>query len=127
MGRGDRFQQGRWDGDVQREDGRQMRDEGCVQQPLRHVANKAMECPYLALVAQRVLAIPTAQVQSERMFSTAGLTVNKRRGSLDPENVELLIFLWCNWTAVDALGRTARLLMVGGSCCCALAFRLMFY
>ena len=27
--------------------------------------------------------------------------MNKRRGSLDPENVELLVFLRCNWTAVD--------------------------
>ena len=37
-GRGVRFQEGRWDGDVQREGGRQRRDEGCVQQPARHVA-----------------------------------------------------------------------------------------
>ena len=47
-----------------------------------------MEFPYLARVARRVLAIPARQAQTERMFSTAGLTVNKRRGSLDPENVE---------------------------------------
>ena len=63
--------------------------------------NKAMKFPYLARVARRVLAIPATQAQSERMFSTAGLTVNKRHGSLDPENVELLLFLRCNWTAVD--------------------------
>ena len=73
-GRGVRFQEGRWDGDVQREGGRKRRDEDCVQQPARHVAQQGHG------VARRVLAIPTAQAQSERMFSTAGLTVNKRRG-----------------------------------------------
>ena len=38
--------------------------------------------------------------------------MNKRRASLDPENVELLFFLRCNWTDADewhAIGRTARL------------------
>ena len=33
----DSFKEGRWDGDVQREGGRQKRDEGCAQQPARHV------------------------------------------------------------------------------------------
>ena len=69
--------------------------------PLDTWRNKAMELPYLAQVARRVLAIPTTQAKSERMFSTAGPTVNERRGSLDPENVELLFFLRCNWTAVN--------------------------
>ena len=72
-----------------------------VYNPLDMWRNKAMEFPYLARVARRVLGIPATQAQSERMFSTAGLTVNKRRGSLDLEDVELLIFLRCNWTAVD--------------------------
>ena len=48
--------------------------------PLDMWRNKAMEFPYLARVARRVLAIPATQAQSERMFSTAGLTVNKRHG-----------------------------------------------
>ena len=69
--------------------------------PLDTWRNKAMEFPYLARVARRVLAIPARQAQTERMFSTAGLTVNKRRGSLDLENIELLFFLRCTWTAVD--------------------------
>ena len=69
--------------------------------PLDMWRNKAMELPYLARFARRVLATPATQAQSERMFSTAGLTVNKRRGSLDLENIELLFFLRCTWTAVD--------------------------
>ena len=69
--------------------------------PLDMWRNKAMEVPYLARVFRRVLAIPATQAQSERIFSTAGFTVNKRRGILDPENVELLCFVQCKWTAVD--------------------------
>ena len=48
--------------------------------PLDIWHNNAMEFPYLAGVSRRVLAIPATQAQSESMFSTAGLTVNKRRG-----------------------------------------------
>ena len=48
--------------------------------PLDMWRNNAMEFPYLARVARHVLPIPATQAQSERMFSTAGLTVNKRRG-----------------------------------------------
>ena len=101
MGRGARFQEGRWDGDVQRVGGRQRRDEGCVQQPARHVAQQGQGVPVPRTDCQPALAIPATQAQSERMFSTAALTVNKRRGRLDPENVELLFFLRCNWTSVD--------------------------
>ena len=62
---------------------------------------KAMEPPYVARVAHRVLAIPATQAQPERMCSTAGLTANKKRGSLDSENLQLLVVLRCNWTAID--------------------------
>ena len=44
--------------------------------PLDTWRNKAMEFPYLARVARRVLAIPATEARSERMLSTAGLTVN---------------------------------------------------
>lgn len=69
--------------------------------PLDMWREKASEFPKLASVARRVLAIPATQAQSDRMFSAAGLTADKRRGSLDPENVELLVFLRCNWAAVE--------------------------
>eukprot|EP00904_Undaria_pinnatifida_P011808 jgi/Undpi1/7758/HiC_scaffold_23.g10231.m1 len=54
--------------------------------------NKAIEFPYLARVARRALAIPATQAQFERMFSTAGFTVSKWRGSLNPDNVEFFFF-----------------------------------
>ena len=69
--------------------------------PLDIWRSKAIEFPYLARVARRVLAIPAMQAKSERMFWTAGLTVNKRCGLLEPENVEFLVFLRCNGAAVD--------------------------
>ncbi|CAN0524116.1 unnamed protein product, partial [Laminaria digitata] len=64
--------------------------------PLEMWRKREKEFPYLARLARRVLSIPATQAQSERMFSAAGLTVNKRRGSLDPENVEMLVLMRCN-------------------------------
>ena len=45
--------------------------------PLDMWRNKAMELPYLARFARRVLATPGTQAQSERMLSTAGLGEQK--------------------------------------------------
>ena len=45
--------------------------------PLDMWSNQAMEFPYLARVARRVLATPATQAQSERMFLTAGLSEQK--------------------------------------------------
>lgn len=69
--------------------------------PLDTWRKKAKEFPYLAKLARRVVSIPATQAQPKRMFSAAGLTVNKRRRSLDPKNVELLVTSRCNWDAVD--------------------------
>ena len=62
---------------------------------------RAMELPYLARVSRRALAIPATQVQSERMSVTSGQTVNNRRVSIYPDNVDLLVFLRCNWLAAE--------------------------
>ena len=48
-------------------------------------------------MARRYLATPATEVPSERVFSIAGLTVTKRRCSLDPKNVDALIFLHKNY------------------------------
>ena len=44
-------------------------------------------------VARRLLCMPATTTSSERVFSTAGLTVTKLRSSLKPKNVNALIFL----------------------------------
>lgn len=49
--------------------------------------------PRLAALARRYLCIPGTSVPSERVFSAAGLTVNRLRTRLTPEHVDMLIFL----------------------------------
>lgn len=49
--------------------------------------------PRLANLARKYLAIPGTSVPSERVFSAAGLTVNRLRTRLTPDHVDMLIFL----------------------------------
>ena len=49
--------------------------------------------PYLAAFARLVLAVPATSAPSERMFSVAGLIVNKARASMQDANVGMLVFL----------------------------------
>lgn len=48
--------------------------------------------PRLSQVAKIFLAVPASSVPSERIFSTAGEIVNKKRSRLHCANVDLLIF-----------------------------------
>ena len=47
--------------------------------------------PRLSKVTQEILGIPATSTPSERIFSTAGLTVTKLRNSIKPSNVDALI------------------------------------
>ena len=53
--------------------------------------------PILTRVALRHLMIPATSVPSERVFSTAGAIVNKKRATLHSDNVNMLIFLHDNY------------------------------
>ena len=56
----------------------------------------------MAKLARRILAQPATSASSERLFSSAGLTIAKDRASIDPDNAEDLIFLKENWEEVIA-------------------------
>ena len=49
--------------------------------------------PLLATLAKKYLCICATSVPSERLFSSAGLVVNKRRASLNPDTVDMILFL----------------------------------
>lgn len=82
-------------------------DKKVFSNPLDWWRKKQLEYPLLAALARRVLAIPSSQAQSERMFSTAGLTVTPTRSRLLDENVELLVYLRNVWGVVDEWKKSA--------------------
>ena len=49
--------------------------------------------PHIARLSRLFLAVPATPTPSERVFSTAGNIVMKKRSALSPENVDTLIFL----------------------------------
>ena len=61
--------------------------------PLKWWQQNEFRFQYLAKVARSILCVPATSTASERLFSTAGLTVTKLRSCLKPENVDALLFL----------------------------------
>jgi len=57
--------------------------------------------PNIWELAQRVLAVPATSAPSERVFSSAANIVDKKRVRLDPDTVDLLIYLRGNKRFVD--------------------------
>jgi len=52
--------------------------------------------PKLYTVARQVLCVPASSAASERVFSTAGRLLEKRRTTLSPATVNSLLFLHSN-------------------------------
>ncbi|MBN3288019.1 ZBED1 protein, partial [Polyodon spathula] len=61
--------------------------------PLEWWKKSVLKYPHLAQLAKKYLCVPGMYVRSERVFSTAGNTVNKKRAALDPKQVDRLVFL----------------------------------
>jgi hypothetical protein len=57
--------------------------------------------PHVAALARRYLCIPATSSPSERLFSTAGLTITKARNGLRDDNASAIIFLNKTWDVVD--------------------------
>ena len=55
--------------------------------------DKSPQYPRLSLLAGKYLCVPATSVPAERVFSVAGLIVNKLRSRLSPEHVDMLISL----------------------------------
>ena len=75
-------------------------DKYLAETPLSHDDNclewwkrNSSRFPAVAELAKQYLCIPATSVPSERIFSTAGLTITQQRSSLKPENADMLIFL----------------------------------
>ncbi len=49
--------------------------------------------PLLAEIARKYLCIPASSAPSERLFSASGNVCTKLRSSLDPTNLELIVYL----------------------------------
>lgn len=61
--------------------------------PLQWWKIHSLQLPHLATIAKNRLCIPATSVPSERVFSAAGIIVNKLRSSLEHSNVNKLVCL----------------------------------
>lgn len=61
--------------------------------PLKWWKANASRYPHLVHLARKYLCIPATSVPSERVFSSAGHIVSKKRACLDPSSVNMLVFL----------------------------------
>jgi hypothetical protein len=80
-----------------------------LEDPLKEWAKKASEYPNVARLARRYLCVPATTAPSERIFSSAGSTITKKRNSLDAENARSLVFLHNAWPALDAMAAQTQL------------------
>ena len=65
--------------------------------PFKWWAGRSSSFPILHEVALSYLFIPGTSVASERVFSSAGDIINKKRCALHPDNADILIFLHKNY------------------------------
>ena len=64
-----------------------------VGEPLEWWRTNAASLPYLARLARKLLCIPATSASTERIFSSAGLTITRLRARLTPDNASNILFL----------------------------------
>jgi len=69
------------------------KDDGSYNNPLEWWKYNAKRFPLLSELASRYLCIPATSAPSERVFSSAGLTIAQDRSRLDPALANELVFL----------------------------------
>lgn len=69
---------------------------GMDDNPLKWWKENQGSFPNLVKLAKKYLAVQGSSVPCERVFSTGGNVISKRRCSLLPKNAEMQIFLHCN-------------------------------
>ena len=75
-------------------------NEPCIrphQNPMEWWKSNGDRYKKLSVLAKQHLVIPATSVPAERVFSAAGLIVNRMRSRLSPEHVDMLVFLTKNW------------------------------
>ena len=72
--------------------------------PLAWWSSHARDYPLLAAVARKWLAVPASSAASERVFSSAGLTVSNKRTRLRVDIVSILVFLKTAWPTLERAG-----------------------
>lgn len=72
---------------------RARKSEPLASDPLLFWKQHAVSYPHLALQAAKLLSIPATSLPCERLFSVAGILVDKRRTALSPEHVQKILCL----------------------------------
>ena len=67
-----------------------------TENPLKWWKDRKSAYPNLSVIARKYWGIVATSVPLEHLFSIAGLVVTSKRASLDPSNVEKLVFLHDN-------------------------------
>jgi hypothetical protein len=73
--------------------------------PLEQWAKNRHEYPNLLRLARKYLCVPATSAPSERVFSSASLTISKLRNCLSPDTARALIFLRNTWPQLDELAQ----------------------
>ena len=81
--------------------------------PLKWWSQHCRMLPLLSALARKVLCIPATSASSERVFSSAGLTVTSLRNRLTESQAGRLVFLAGSWETVSQLSRAAAAAAAG--------------